>query len=178
MIRKLLRFIIIIGVLLLCLYFVLNHLFPMEHKETVEKYSNEYSVDSNLIYAVIKAESNFNKDAVSHAGANGLMQITDETALWISEQLNIENFDVYTLSEPDTNINFGVWYLSYLIDEFESTDLAILAYNAGANKVKSWILENTINRDNIEIENIPYPETKIYLTKVKLYRKIYEILYK
>ncbi len=178
MIRKLIRFILILGVLLLCLYFGLNHLFPQEHKEMVEKYSNEYSVDESLVYAVIKAESNFNKDAVSHAGANGLMQITDETALWISEQLKIENFDVYTLIDADTNIKLGVWYLSYLIDEFESTDLAILAYNAGANKVKSWISENTITPDNIEVENIPYPETKIYLTKVKLYRKIYEILYK
>ena len=169
---------LVITVILAVLYMAFIHLFPQEHKEIATKYSQKYSVDLPLVYAVIKAESNFNKDAVSHAGANGLMQITDQTALWIAEQLNIEDFEVYSLSEPETNINLGVWYLSYLIGEFESTDLAILAYNAGINKVKSWITENTIDSNNIEIENIPYPETKIYLTKVKLYRKIYEILYK
>ena len=174
---KFIKLIIFICVLLAISYFGLLHLFPAEYSDIVEKYSEMYDVDEDLVYAVIKTESNFTKDAVSHAGANGLMQLTDETALWVAGNLNIDNFSPDMLKEPETNINLGVWYISYLINEMKNTDLAILSYNAGINKVKSWINDGIILKDGIDIEKIPYRETKIYLTKVKLYRKIYDILY-
>lgn len=174
---KFIKLIFFIAVLLAVSYFGLLHLFPAEYSDIVEKYSEKYDISEDLVYAIIKTESNFSKDAVSHAGANGLMQLTDETALWIAEMLNIENFSIESVSDPETNINLGVWYISYLIKEMKNTDLAILSYNAGINKVKSWINDGIIDKNGISIEKIPYRETKIYLTKVKLYRKVYELLY-
>lgn len=162
--------------LAVCLY-GLKDIFPLEHRELVEKYSNEYSVDKNLIYAVIKAESNFSTDAVSHVGASGLMQLTDDTAYWISQKIGDDSFSIENISDPETNIKYGVWYLKYLENELSDPDLVIMAYNAGINNVRSWINDKKISADELKIQDIPYRETKIYLTKVKTYRKIYELIY-
>lgn len=178
MFRKFIRFVILVCLLFGVCYFGLLHLFPLEYSDLVEKYSDQYDVPQDLVYAIIKAESNFTKDAVSHVGANGLMQLTDDTAYWIAEKLNKEDFSIEMVSEPEININFGVWYLSYLINEMHYTDIAILSYNAGHNKVKGWLDDGIIEKNGVNIDKIPYRETKIYLTKVKAYRKIYEILYK
>ena len=177
MFRKFIRFIIFICLLAIVCYFSLLRLFPLEYSNLIEKYSSEYQVDKNLVYAIAKAESNFNETAESHAGAHGLMQLTDETAIWISNQLEISDFQTETVKKPETNIKLGVWYLSYLINEMEYEDLAILSYNAGINKVKNWIDDNVIEKNSIDITKVPYKETKIYLAKVKVYKKIYELLY-
>lgn len=175
--RKFIKFIFILLILIFICYYGLKNIFPLEHKDLVEKYSLEYSVDKNLIYAVIKAESNFTADAVSHVGANGLMQLTDNTAYWIASRIGDDSFKIENISDPETNIKYGVWYIKYLSEQLENTDLVIMSYNAGINNVLDWIDNQKISTDEIQIQNIPYRETKIYLTKVKTYRKIYELLY-
>jgi len=65
-----------------------------------------------LFFSIIKAESSFNPNATSHKNARGLMQLTDETALWIAEMMGLENFKVEYLYDPETNIKFGCWLLN------------------------------------------------------------------
>ena len=76
-------------------------LYPRRYSEYVEIYSKEFSLDENLVYSVIKVESKFRKDAVSHKGAKGLMQISDITREWAKEELRKLGF-VF----PDAKANF------------------------------------------------------------------------
>ena len=90
-----------------------NYLYPYPYQETVRQYAKEFNVDSSLCVAVVQVESKFKHDAVSHRGALGLMQIMPETGKWIAGQFG-EDFSVEKLKEPETNIRYGIWYLSSL----------------------------------------------------------------
>ncbi len=170
--------ILIIAIVLICIavisYSMLTALFPMNYSELVEQYASEYGVKTELVYAVIKAESNFEPDAASYKGAVGLMQITPETGEWCAGKMKLEYKD---LSDADTNINIGVWYLSYLIDKTDSEDLAVMSYNAGIGKVNTWIKDGIVKPSELNTEDIPYGETRKYLKKVQIFTKIYRALY-
>jgi soluble lytic murein transglycosylase len=142
----------------------------------VEKYSEHYQVPVEMVYGMIKAESGFRSDAVSGAGAAGLMQITEATFDWITSRLG-ENLSKGLLYDPDTNIRYGTYYLNYLFKEFGSWDMALAAYNAGPNRVKSWTSAGDWDGSAGKLEDIPYAETRNYVKKVlKIYdnyRRIY-----
>lgn len=123
---------------------ILAKLYPTQYSEHVEKYSEEFNVDKNLIYAIIKAESNFNPEAKSSREAVGLMQIMESTAEETAQKLNIKIEDLHN---PETNIMLGVKYFADLIDVFNGNyKLAIIAYNAGMGNVQKWIEEDIIRR--------------------------------
>jgi soluble lytic murein transglycosylase len=145
----------------------------------VEKYSEENGLDKYLVYAVIKAESNFNPNVKSNADARGLMQLMEETAVERSNVIENEDIEAYDLYDPETNIKLGTSYLSYLLELYDgNTVLAIIAYNAGLGNVKQWIKDGVIKPDGSDIENIPYKETENYVRKIlrdyQMYLKIYE----
>ena len=169
---------LIITAMLICIaiisYSMLTALFPLHYSELVEQYASKYGVKPELVYAVIKAESNFEPDAASHKGAVGLMQITPETGEWCAGKMQLEYKD---LSDADTNINIGVWYLSYLIEKTDSEDLAVMSYNAGIGKVNTWIKDGIVKPTELDTNAIPYGETRKYLKKVQLFTKIYSVLY-
>ena len=87
---KFLIFLLIVIVVIEYIPYTVEYLFPRNFSRYVEKYSEEYGVDKNLVYAVIKAESNFDREAHSHKGAKGLMQLTDETAAWCAKKTDSE----------------------------------------------------------------------------------------
>ena len=145
----------------------------------MEKYSEENGLDKYLVYAVIKAESNFNPNVKSNADARGLMQLMEETAVERSNVIENEDIEAYDLYDPETNIKLGTSYLSYLLELYDgNTVLAIIAYNAGLGNVKQWIKDGVITPDGSDIENIPYKETENYVRKIlrdyQMYLKIYE----
>ena len=77
---------------------ILEKIYPIKYEEQVEKYSKEFGVDRLYVYAIIKAESNFNEEANSKSGAKGLMQLMDATAEDIAKELQMntqENYDLY-----------------------------------------------------------------------------------
>lgn len=183
-IKRLLVLLLIMIIILFALgYFILFATVKDNHKpymELIEKYSQEYGVEKELVAAVIKAESGFNSDAQSHADAKGLMQITTDTGEWIANRLG-EDFDDENLYDPETNIRFGVYYLDYLINYYKSVDYAIMAYNAGFGNVDLWIKEGILTGDIKDYENIPFAETKNYVNRVKkqyhINKEIYDIYY-
>ena len=87
-----------------------------------------------LIFALIKAESNFNSSAVSGKGAKGLMQLMEETAKDVSKKtdLKIEPDEIgEKLLQADVNIELGTKYISILLEKYNNTAIALTAYNAG-----------------------------------------------
>ena len=151
-------------------------IYKKDYEEYVQKYSQQYNVDENLVYALIKAESNFNANAQSSKGAIGLMQLMETTALDVCKRmdLNISNNELKEkLLEPEININIGTKYLSILIQQYGNVEIAITAYNAGIGTVDNWIEKDIIKADGSNVEKIPYKETNNYVRKILRDYKIY-----
>jgi soluble lytic murein transglycosylase len=145
----------------------MKKLFPKDYHEIVERYAEEYAVDSYLIYAVIKTESGFNPKAVSNVGARGLMQIMPDTFEWIRDyRLREENIKFDSMFNPEDNIRYGVYLLSYLQSKFEDWSCIIAAYHAGDSAVDEW-LEDERYFNGTNLHDIPIPETAHYVNKVK-----------
>ena len=151
-------------------------IYKKDYEEYVQKYSQQYNVDENLVYALIKAESNFNANAQSSKGAIGLMQLMETTAQDVCKRmdLNISNNELKEkLLEPEININIGTKYLSILIQQYGNVEIAITAYNAGIGTVDNWIEKDIIKADGSNVEKIPYKETNNYVRKILRDYKIY-----
>ena len=114
---------------------ILKAIYPIEYSDYVEKYAAENNIDKYLIYAIIKAESNFNPDVTSGSGAKGLMQLMEETAVERSNQIHEETIETHDLYNPKTNIELGTSYFAYLLGLYDNNIiLALTAYNAGLRK--------------------------------------------
>ena len=151
-------------------------IYKKDYEEYVQKYSQQYNVDENLVYALIKAESNFNANAQSSKGAIGLMQLMETTAQDVCKRmdLNISNNELKEkLLEPEININIGTKYLSILIQQYGNVEIAITAYFAGIGTVDNWIEKDIIKADGSNVEKIPYKETNNYVRKILRDYKIY-----
>lgn len=167
--------IIIIG----CIFLrekILKYRYPVHYREYVELYSDEYDVPEEIIFAIILVESGFDKNAKSHADAHGLMQILPSTYEWLSELMG-ESFNADDITEPESNIKHGVFYLSFLYDMFGNWDTTIASYNAGQGKVSNWLSDTRFSDDGETLKDIPGDETRNYVKKVKKAAKIYVMLY-
>jgi soluble lytic murein transglycosylase len=145
---------------------------PLQHEDIIRQQAKEKGVDAALIAAVIDTESKFADGAQSGAGARGLMQITPEAAEFIEKQSGGTTFKVSDLSDPEINIRYGTFLLKELLDRYEGDVVAALAaYNAGPGNADKW------GGAGLQIDEIPYPETRAYvelvLERQKEYRKKY-----
>lgn len=156
---------------------VIKSIYPQKYNEYVEKYALEYGIDSMLVYAIIKAESNFKPDIKSSSNAMGLMQLMEETAIETADKIGIE-YTEGCLYDPETNIRLGIKYYSELLEEYDNNYmLALTAYNAGTGNLKKWIEQGIIKPDGSNIEDIPYKETNNYVRKIVRDYNIYNDLY-
>ena len=152
-----------------------RRVFPIKYSDIIEHYANKYDLPLELVYAIIRAESSFNRYAVSHAGASGLMQIMEPTGNWAAEQIGLLDFDYGRIFEPEINIHIGSWYISRLIRQFGGNlDTALAAYNAGSGNVSNWLNEQ--GSTDHSLEHIPFGETRNYVSRVRLYQDIYRVL--
>ena len=181
--KKIWKFFIVLAMIATILIVIFNNknaimkkFYIIKYSEYVEKYSKEYDVDKYLIYACIKAESNFNEKAESKKGAKGLMQLMDSTGQEIAKGLNmtIDNDDLF---EPEINIKLGTKYVSRMLQKYENIELALAAYNAGSGNVDSWINSGKVKADGTDAENIPFKETNNYVRKILKDYRIYKELY-
>lgn len=174
-------FLSILAIFLLTVFALYNagrSLYPLKYEELVEKYSERYDLDPFLVLAVIKVESSFRHNAVSHKNARGLMQITEGTGKWGADKIGLKEYTAEKLFEPEANIHIGCWYLSSLYNQFGDTDLVLAAYNAGSGNVTKWLEDEELSSDGRELDRIPFKETEKYIRKVKnsyiIYKKLYE----
>ena len=102
------------------------------------------------------------------------MQITSDSREWIAWRLK-EDADV-DLFDPEINIRYGCYYLSYLYEKFGDLELAYAAYNAGPTNVEKWLADPSVSK-NGKLVNIPFEETRNYVKKVNSARETYQELY-
>ena len=137
------------------------------YHELIKKYAVEYGISPSFLSAIIKCESSFDARAVSRVNARGLMQIMPDTGTWLASRLNLKNYQPDALFDPETNIRFGAFYLSYLSDMFAGSPVMVAsAYHAGANNVKHWALNRAEDRKTITLDLIPMDDTRSYVRKV------------
>ncbi len=154
-----------------------DRIYPRDYRIEVEKYAALNELDENLVYALIKAESDFDLDAVSSKGAVGLMQLMPETAQWAAAKMEIE-YDESLLTDSEYNIKIGTWYLKRLIIYYENDiNKAIAAYNGGEGNVDEWLADGTWDGTLANVGDIPFEETRNYLSKVTAYYEEYQALY-
>ena len=156
---------------------VLKTLYPLEYTEFVEVYARENNLSEDFVYAVIKCESGFENDAVSSVGAKGLMQIMPDTFDWIKMKLK-DDTSYEDIFDPELNIEYGCYLYGYLMEKYESEELALAAYHAGTGNVDKWLKDSEYSDDGKTLNDIPFPSTKKYVTKVIETKKIYQKLYK
>lgn len=158
---------------------ILKALYPIKYEKLVNKYASQYNMDPYFVYAVIKTESNFKKEAISNKEARGLMQITATTGKWGAESLGIGDFDEEQLLEARYNIRIGCWYLYTLSKEFDKDMTKVLAaYNGGSGNVNRWVKDKLYSSDGVTLERTPFSETNRFIEKVKKAYKTYKYLYK
>ncbi len=150
--------------------------YPRDFSEYVSKYSDQYGVPEYVIYAVIKVESGFTSNAVSSAGAVGLMQITPDTFSWIS-MLMKRTADSGMLYDPETNIEYGTYLLSYLYMRYNRWDTVFAAYNAGMSRADEWLKNPEYTDEDGRLTDIPYKETAKYVKRVNDAIGVYKRLY-
>ena len=165
-------FVVVLVIVLAAIWFsnwVIKKSYPIKYADIVSLASEQNNVPKNMILAVMREESHFDPNVISSAKAEGLMQLMPTTAAWIATKKQIK-YDSSTIRDPEVNINLGVWYLRYLLDQFENDDtLAIEAYNAGITNVIAWQKKNP--------NYIEFAETDNFVKRVKKSKIMYDDLY-
>ena len=165
--RIVLRILIWGIIVLVGCYAAVRLLFPLHYRSQLELYGKQYNVDPLLLAAVIRAESKFYPRAKSQVGALGLMQIVPQTGDWAAREMGLVDFDIDKLFDPAVNIHVGAWYLHGLVEEFDGDlVLALAAYNCGRGNVKKWLETKQETRAGIDLNGLPYAETRSYVRKV------------
>ena len=155
--------------------YILQTAFPRPYIDEVRDAQIYYGVPVSLIYAVMKKESNFSEDAVSRAGAVGLMQLMPATASLYLEQIP-SDLRARPLTDPKKNIFLGTAYLKSMKLIFGEDYLAIAGYNAGPGTLKRHIESLSTNQKELIIETLPSKETQEFVKKVLKYARIYEFV--
>lgn len=149
--------------------------YPIAHESIIKKEANTSNPMPQWVMAIIKQESAWAKDAVSHANAHGLMQLIPPTAKSVAKQLGLSVNNNRDLHQPPLNIKLGVQYQKNLYKQFNHPILVAAAYNAGEGKSIDWSSGFSTSPD-IWVETIPYKETRNYITKILSNVTIYDWL--
>jgi len=141
-------------------------LYPQPYDKEVRSAARLTDVDPDLIYGVMRQESLYRSDAVSSAGAYGLLQLIPSTARSTAQRWKRPRPSTSDLLVPSTSVTLGAGQLRMLLDRFGGqTAVALAGYNAGPNAARRWLPQEAIDPD-IWIENIPYNETRAYVQRV------------
>jgi len=140
--------------------------YPAPYRDVLKEQTAQLDLDEAWVYGLIRQESRFIANAKSHAGASGLMQLMPATAQWVAKKLKLKDWRWARVTEVDTNVSLGTWYLRHVLDSLDGQPvLASAAYNAGPGRARAW-------RPGVSIEGaayaetIPFNETRDYVKKV------------
>ncbi len=159
-----------------------RQVYPRDFSQEVSATCKQFSLEEYILYALIRSESFFDADIKSHAGAVGLTQLMGTTAGDISQKMHKTDFD---LTDPATNIEFGGYYLSEMIQRLDGSIIrAFFAYNGGLTRVRRWVKNVRIEigstkafPNDLFLETIPYAETREYGRKLTAACCMYAWLY-
>lgn len=151
-------------------------LYPTPYPVQVISSSARFGVPTHLAYAMMREESRFDYDAVSRAGALGLMQIMPETGRTIARELELPGWTADELLNPEINVTFGVWYASSLLDAAGGDPLWMLAaYNAGPGNARRWFKSEGGPIETVD--GIDFKETRLYVQRIVESANVYHSLY-
>jgi soluble lytic murein transglycosylase len=140
--------------------------YPAPYREVLQVHAEQFSLEEAWLYGLIRQESRFVANARSSAGASGLMQLMPSTARWVARKLELKNWRWSRVTDVDTNVNLGTYYLRHVLDSLDGhTVLASAGYNAGPRRASSWRPDATIE-GAVYAETIPFPETRNYVKRV------------
>lgn len=163
----------VVLILAIVFFLLLFLLFPRKYTAEINKYSHEYNLEPSMVASVINIESGYDKNAISNAGAVGLMQLLPSTASECARKMGL-NFDENQLFDVDINMRIGCYYLRYLLDIFDgNVTNALCAYNWGLGNVNDWMSAGNV--EDGTINNIPVKETRSYVRKYRVNKVVYGI---
>ena len=152
---------------------ITGKVYPIKYESEIGAVADKYGIDPYLLAAVARTESGFRPDAESGDGALGLMQLLPSTAKWVITLEGWKGPKNPSLTDPHDSLELGACYLSYLLHRFDNPTGVIAAYNAGPNKVASWI-EQAGGSDSFGAADIPFSETKEFVRRVNYWRAMFK----
>jgi len=157
---------------------LLRAVYPLAYEEIILAESKTRGVDPYLVAALARQESAFAADAVSPAGARGLLQLMPETGKGWAGRLEIRDYRPDLLFHPETNIHLGTAYYADLARRYADIQLTLIAYNAGPTRARRWRERPEFSLDaELFAERIPFSETRDYVRNVQSHYRIYRHLY-
>ena len=148
------------------------------YDDLFRKYAKEIGWDWRMLASLVYTESNFDPNVISWAGARGLMQITEVTFDWIKTKIApTEDLTFDDLYDPETNIRFGSYFVSYCLLRYDDhLATAAAAYHNGVGAVDALLKETQYSSDGITLDHYPYPQMRQYVKKItESYQRYSEI---
>ena len=149
----------------------------LQYLDAARRAAAEWDVPVAMVMAVIRTESDFCPDAISAAGACGLMQLMPETFRHLQQDRLNEQLPDNAIFDPAVNLRYGTYYLAYLFERFDNWQVALAAYNAGEGRVTDWLADPALSQDGVLL-HIPFAETHHYVTNTLSAFEAYREKYK
>jgi soluble lytic murein transglycosylase len=150
--------------------------YPLPFEQSLRDAAARHRLDPMLVAGVIRQESAFQTDAISRAGAVGLMQVLPKTGRKLAGRLKLR-YAQARLFDPEYNLRLGTLYLADLLDTLGSAEAALAAFNAGEERVGAWQAERSFEDPAEFVESIPITETRDYVQIVMRNAELYRLLY-
>lgn len=155
-----------------------QYTYPLAFKDRVLEVAKTFDLPMEIIWSIMRAESQYKENAISSVGAIGLMQVMPYTGRQVARLLGKTDFKANDLFDPNKNIELGASYIQRLMKMYDhKVPLVAAAYNAGPHRVTSWL--NSFGRLDLDefVEHIPYVQTREYVKKVVTNYRVYTSLY-
>ena len=154
-------------------------LYPRKYSRQVEQWAAEYELDPLLVYAFIRTESGFDPAATSSVEARGLMQMTEETFIWLRSKIAPdEGLTFDELYDPDVSIRFGCYYIHLCMERYGGdVATAAAAYHSGWGTVDNLLRMEEHSSDGQTLKGFPYNQMHHYVEKITASYAVYTRLY-
>lgn len=154
-------------------------LYPRKYEQLVDQWAQTYNLDPLLVDAFIRTESGFDPVATSSVDARGLMQMTEETFLWLRSKIAAdEDLAFADLYDPDTSIRFGCYYLHLCLERYNGdVATAAAAYHSGWGTVDNLLRMEEHSADGQTLQGFPYSQMNHYVNKITSCYGAYQRIY-
>ena len=156
-----------------------QRLYPRRYNDLVEQYAAEYDLDPLLVYSFIRTESGFDPQATSTVDARGLMQMTEETFIWLRSKIAPdEGLTFADLYDPEVSIRFGCYYLHLCLTRYNGdVATAAAAYHSGWGTVDNLLQMEEHSADGVTLQGFPYNQMNHYVKKITSCYAAYQRIY-
>lgn len=154
---------------------MLRGVYPLVYGNALREAAERQRLDPALVAAIVRRESQFDREVASPANAIGLMQILPRTGAELARRSGLPEFDPDQLRVAEVNLRLGTLYLRELLDRNGGALApALISYNAGPHRYARWREFPEFSADaELLVERIPFTETRIYVKTITAYRHIY-----